>query len=174
MGGNAMRSALRALALASLGVCVLGLALDVSAYVKNPCPSRFFFQLFLVLAGGLTLLPSLLGSAVAAWLAAAHRQWVWLAGLPVASAASLVLLSAAAQDRPPAPVLALILDGASTLDHGLGLTTCGSQPSLYVQAAAVVIPLLVAPLVLFCYSCSSALSQAAPVAVARGQAARRQ
>ena len=169
-----MRPALRALAFASLGVCVLGLALDVSAYLKNPCPSRFFFQLFLVLAGGLALVPALLGSVVAAWLAAAHRQWVWLAGLLAASAASLVFLSGAAQDRPPALVSVLTNAVASTLEHGPGLTTCGSQSSLYVQAAAVVIPLLAAPLVLFCYTRSSALSQASRVSVARGQAARRQ
>lgn len=162
-----MRSALRALALVSLAACALGLAVDISVYRNNPCPARLFFQLFLVLFGGLVLLPALFGSVVAVGLAAARRQWVWLAGVLLASVSSLVFLTGAEMDHPPAWVKGLTNTLAWAGDHALGLTTCGSRASPYVQASAVLLPLLAAPLVLLCYSFSSALNQTPRVSAHR-------
>jgi hypothetical protein len=163
-----MRPALlRTLALVSVAVFILGLALDISEYLTNPCPGRFFFQSYLVLIGGLEILPALVGSIAAAGLAAVQRQWGWVAGLLVAAVFGVVFLYGAVLDQPLAAVSAVTTTLSGGFDHGLGLTTCGSQSSQYIQAIAVTLPLLAAPIVLFCYSFSRALSQARVVPVQR-------
>jgi hypothetical protein len=151
-----MRWRLRVLALISLVVFGLSLLLDASLYAKSPCPLGFLFKLYLVFVGVLGIPPALIGSVVAARLAAMRRQWGWLAGLLVASSAGVAFLYGAALDHPPRVVQAPLTALASAFDHVLGLTTCGSQSSHYVQAAALTLVLLVAPLALLSYSFSSA------------------
>ena len=151
-----MRWTLRALALVSLVVFGLSLLLDASLYPKNPCPLGFLFKLYLVFVGVLGIPPTLIGSILAAILSARRRRWGWLAGLLVASGVGVAFLYGAALDRPPRVVQAPLTALASAFDHALGLTTCGSQSSPYVQAAALTLVLLVAPLVLLSYSFSSA------------------
>jgi hypothetical protein len=151
-----MRWTLRSLALVSLAVYGLALLLDRSASQNNPCPLHFFYQLFLVLVGALGIPPALIGSLVAARLAATRRQWGWLAGLLVASLPSLPLLYGAVLDQPSPVVLAPVIALSWAADHALGFPLCGSHSSVYSYAAAVTLPLLAAPLMLLSYSLSSA------------------
>ena len=153
-----MRWTLRVLALISVVVFGLSLLLDASLYPKNPCPLGFLFKLYLVFVGVLGIPPTLIGSVVAASLAVMRRQWGWLAGLLVASGAGVAFLYGAALDHPPRVVRAPLTALSSAFDHVLGLTSCGSQSSQYVQAAVITGVLLVAPLMLLSYSFSRASS----------------
>lgn len=165
-----MRLTLRALALVSVVVFGLSLLLDASLYPKNPCPLGFLFKLYLVFVGVLGIPPTLIGSVLAARLAARRGQWGWLAGVLVASGAGVAFLYGAALDHPPRVVQAPLTALSSAFDHALGLTTCGSQSSHYVQAAAITLVLLVAPLVLLSYSfsrTSDAASGSSPAAPRR-------
>jgi hypothetical protein len=147
-----MRLTLRILAIISLVVLGIGLFLDTTSYLSNPCPRVFFFQLFLALFGVYGLLTTVVGSAVAAGFAIARRRWGWLVGLLVASCVDLAFLYGAALDSPP-PVTLVTVSGLSwTFDQALGLTTCGSQSSPFVQSAAIILVLLAAPLTLLSYS----------------------
>lgn len=151
-----MRWTLRTLALVSVVVFGLSFLLDVSLYPKKPCPLGFLFKLYFVFIGVLGIPPTLIGSILAAILAAPRRQWGWLAGLLVASGAGVAFLYGAALDHPPPIVQAPLTALASAFEHVLGLSTCGSQSSHYVQAAAITLVLLAAPLVLLSYSFSRA------------------
>lgn len=155
-----MRLTLRALALVSVVVFGLSLLLDASLYPKNPCPLGFLFKLYLVFVGVLGIPPTLIGSILAASLAAMRRQWGWLAGLLVTAGAGVTFLYGTALDRPPPVVRVPVTALASAVDQALGLTACGSQSSPYTRAAAVTLVLLVAPLVLLSYSFSRASSVA--------------
>lgn len=147
-----MRLTLRILALISLVALGTGLFFDISSYLSNPCPRTFLFKLSLVFFGVFGLLTTIVGSAVAAGFAIAHRRWGWLAGLIVASVAALAFLYGAALDNPPPVALAIITTLSGIFDQALGLTTCGSQSSPFVQSAAVILVLLLAPLTLLSYS----------------------
>jgi hypothetical protein len=153
-----MRWTLRALAVVSLVVFGLSLIADAALYPINPCPLGFLFKLYLVFVGVLGIPPTLIGNILAASLAAPRRQWGWLASLLVTTCAGAAFLYGAALDRPPLVVQAPLTALAAAFDHALGLTTCGSQSSRYVQAAAVVCVLLAAPLALLGYSFSRAAS----------------
>jgi hypothetical protein len=162
-----MRVTLRELALSSLAVFILALAVAISQYLENPCPSRFFFQLYLVLFGGLMMLPMLVGSVWVVAFAVSHRQWGWLVAQLAAAVFSLVFLYAAAMDAPPPTVLAITTTLSQAFDHGFSLASCGSRPSLYVQSIATTLPLLSAPLLLLGYSFSTSLSQSPRVTAKR-------
>jgi hypothetical protein len=155
-----MRLALRILALVSLALFGLSLVLDVSLYLSNPCPLRFLFQFYLVFVGAFGIVPTLIGSVLAARLAIVRGRWGWLAGLLAASGAGVVFLYGAALDQPLPVVEIPITTLSSTVDLALGLTTCGSGPSYSVQAAALTLVLLVAPLTLLSYSVSRASATA--------------
>jgi hypothetical protein len=150
--GSAMRVTLRILALISLAVLGIALFFDISSYRSNPCPRMFLFKSSLVFFGVFGLLPTVTGSAVAAWFTVAHRRWGWLASLIVALCADLAFLYGAALDSPPPVVLAIITTLSGTFDQALGLTACGSQSALLVQAVTVMLVLLVASLTLLTYS----------------------
>jgi hypothetical protein len=151
-----VRLALRILALVSLTVFGLSLILDVTQYLSNPCPLALLFKFYVVLFGVIGILPTLVGSALAAWTAAMRRRWGWLAGLLVASGVGVVFLYGAALDDPVPVVEVALTTLSGAFDHTLSLTTCGSGSSHFVQAAVIALVLLAAPLTLLSYSVSRA------------------
>jgi len=147
-----VRLTLRILAIISLAVLGIGLFLDITSYVSNPCPRVFFYHSFLAFFGVYGLLTTVVGSAVGASFAIARRRWGWLVGLLVASIADSAFLYGAALDSPPPVVLTIVNALSWTVDQAPAVTTCGSYSSPFVQAAAVILVLLAAPVTLLSYS----------------------
>jgi hypothetical protein len=146
-----------------MSVALYGISLfvDLSFYLRNPCPLRFFFGLYLVLVGFLGVTPVLIGSILAAIHASTRRQWGWLAALVAAVGAGFVFLYGVLRESPPPQALFPVRALSWAFDHIFGVT-CGSpsppytMSSPYSTATALTLLLLVAPLMLLWYSFSSA------------------